>query len=86
MEILKKLYATVDINRQNSSSKIKYYETKKENYGIEIVREVGDKILTKRAIDNITDKKTNINKILEMITRQLITPEGVEYIENDLIL
>ena len=82
---MKKLYATVDINRKNSISKIKYYETKKENYGIEIVREEGDKILTSRAIDNITNEKSNINKILEMITRQLITPEGVEYIEKDLI-
>ena len=83
---MKKLYATVDIKRQNLNSKIKYYETKKENYGIEIVREVGNKVLAKRAIDNITDKKRNINKILELLTRQLITPESAEYIENDLIL
>ena len=82
---MKKLYATVDISGRNSSSKIKYYETKKENYGIEIVREVEDKVLTRRAIDNITDKKRNINKVLEVLTRQLITPESAEYIEDDLI-
>ena len=83
---MKKLYATVDIKRKDLSSKIKYYETKKENYGIEIVREVEDKVLTRRAIDNITNKKRSINKILELLTRQLITPESAEYIENDLIL
>ena len=83
---MKRLYATVDINRPNSNSKIKYYETKKENYGIEIVREVGNKILAKREIDNITNEKNNILKVLEMITRQLITPESAEYIEQDLIL
>ena len=82
---MKKLYATVDIKRKNSNSKIKYYETKKENYGIEIVREVEDRVLTRRAIDNITNKKRSINKILELLTRQLITPESAEYIENDLI-
>lgn len=82
---MKRLYATVDIKRQNLNSKIKYYETKKENYGIEIVREVEDKVLTRRAIDNITDKKRNINKVLELLTRQLITPESAEYIEEDLI-
>ena len=85
METLKKLYATVDINGRISSSKIKYYETKKENYGIEIVREVEDKVQARRTIDNITDKKGNINKVLEVLTRQLITPESAEYIEEDLI-
>ena len=82
---MKKLYATVDISGRSSSSKIKYYETKKENYGIEIVREVEDKVLTRRAIDNITNKRKNINKVLEVLTRQLITPESAEYIEDDLI-
>lgn len=81
---MKKLYATVDINMQNSASKIKYYQTKKEGYGIEIVREVGNKILAKRAIDNIADTKSKINKVLEVVTTHLVTPEGVEYIENDL--
>lgn len=81
---MKKLYATVDINKQNSTSKIKYYETKKENYGIEIVREVGNKVSKIRTIDNITDKKRNINKILEVLTSQLVTPENAEYIEEDL--
>ena len=82
---MKRLYATVDIKMQNLNSKIKYYETKKENYGIEIVREEDDKILTRRTIDNITDEKGNINKVLEVLTRQLVTPESAEYIEEDLI-
>lgn len=81
---MKKLYATVDINMQNSASQIKYYQTKKEGYGVEIVREEGDKILARRAIDNIADTKSKINKVLEMITTHLVTPEGAEYIENDL--
>lgn len=74
----------MDINKQDSASKIKYYQTKKEGYGVEIVREVDDKILTRRAIDNIADTKSKINKVLEMITTHLVTPESAEYIENDL--
>ena len=82
MKNLKRLYATVDINIQNSVSKIKYYQTKKEGYGIEIVREVGNKILAKRAIDNIADTKSKIDKVLEVVIAHLVTPEGAEYIEN----
>ncbi len=82
---MKRLYATVDINKENLKSKIKYYEIQGENYGVEIVREENDKILEKRIINNITSKKKNINKVLELLTNQLITPENVEYIEEDLI-
>ena len=82
---MKKLYATVNISGQNLSSKIIYYETKKENYGVEIVREVENKVLTRRAIDNITDKKRRIDNVLEMLIRQLVTPENAEYIVEDLI-
>ena len=82
---MKKLYATVDIKIQDLNSKIKYYETKKENYGIEIVREEENKVLTRRVIDNITDKKRRIDSVLEILTRQLVTPESAEYIVEDLI-
>lgn len=82
---MKKLYATVDINKPNLISKIKYYETKKENYGIEIVREVNNKVLERKAIDNIANTKRNISKVLELLTNELVTPKNVEYIEEDLI-
>lgn len=85
METLKRLYATVDINKENSKSKIKYYEVEGEKYGVEIVREENSKVLDKRVIDNITDQKEGINRVLEMLTRHLVTPETVEYIEEDLI-
>lgn len=82
---MKRLYATVDINKENSKSKIKYYEVQGENYGVEIVREENNHVLGKRAIDNITDQQAEINKVLEMLTKNLVTPETVEYIEEDLI-
>lgn len=82
---MKKLYATVDINKENSKSKIKYYEVQGERYGVEIVREENSRVLEKRAIENITDQKEGINRVLEMLTRHLVTPETVEYIEEDLI-
>lgn len=83
---MKKLYAIVNIKRKDLKSKIKYYETKKENYGVEIVRTVKNKVLSRKSIDNITSKERNIYKILDLITRQLITPETAEYIEDDLTI
>lgn len=82
---MKKLYATIDVNGEDSKSKIKYYELQKQCYGIEIVKEVNDKILERKVINNITDNKRNINKVLELFTKQLITPESAEYIENDIV-
>lgn len=82
---MRKLYATVEINKQNSKSKIKYYEIQGRKYGIEIVREVNNKILEKRVIHNITEEKGKICNALDMLTKNLITPETVEYIENDLV-
>lgn len=81
---MKKLYATVEINKQDSQSKIKYYEIQDKNYGIEIVREANNKILVSKVINNITDKKRKIKEVLELLTRQLVTPESAEYIEKDL--
>lgn len=85
MNILKRLYATVDINKENSKGKIKYYEVQGESYGVEIVREENSKVLQTKAIENITDKQEGINKVLEILTNNLVTPETVEYIEEDLI-
>lgn len=83
---MKKLYATVEINKQDLQSKIKYYEIQDKNYGIEIVREANNKILVSKVINNITDKKRKIKEVLELLTRQLVTPESAEYIEKDLSL
>lgn len=82
---MKKLYATVDIHKEDSKGKIKYYEVQGENYGVEIVREENSKILQTKAINNITDKQEGITKVLEMLIKNLVTPETIEYIEEDLI-
>ena len=83
---MRELYATVEINKPNSQSKIKYYELTWKGYGVEIVREMNNEILISKVIENITNKKRKIKEILELLTSQLITPENAEYIEKDLNL
>ena len=83
---MKKLYATVEINKKNSKSRIKYYEIQEEKYGVEIVREANNKVLRKRVIDNITEHKSKIYKILDILIKNLVTPETAEYIENDIVV
>lgn len=83
---MRELYATVEIKKPNSQSKIKYYELTGKGYGVEIVREMNNEILISKVIENITNKKRKIKEILELLTSQLITPENAEYIEKDLNL
>ena len=74
--------------------KVEYYkienylaETNNKKYGIEVLKIIefeNNKIIERKEIDNIFDNEENIDKLLEVLKRNKVTPISVEEIIADI--
>lgn len=89
---MKSLYACIEINRKINeienivTERVKYYKTKDELYGIQIVK---DNDLQKKeekvnSIEQITEDENEINKILDTLVNNMVM-YNFEDIINDLV-
>ena len=62
---MKKLYASTVMKNEHTTGTIKYYQILEEKYGIEIVKQMKNYEPESTRIENITDSKEKINKVLE---------------------
>ena len=80
----------------NYPIKLEYYKTVQSDenekytnfkYGVEVVKTayfgVNHIKVDKKNVDNITDEESKIEKILESLKRNVVTPVGVEYVIAD---
>lgn len=89
---MKSLYACIEINKKlnntenHATEKVKYYKTKDELYGIQIVKDTNlqDKSLNVQNIAEITEDESEINKILDVLVNNMVM-YNFEDIINDII-
>ena len=81
---MKKLYASTVMKNEHTTGTIKYYQILDEKYGIEIVKQMKNYEPESTRIENITDSKEKINKVLEFLTEKFVMPDTEEYIIEDL--
>ena len=81
---MKKLYASTVMKNEHTTGTIKYYQILEEKYGIEIVKQMKNYEPESTRIENITDSKEKINKVLEFLTEKFVMPDTAEYIIEDL--
>ena len=87
---LRSLYATIVISKNISEigekeiQKIKYYKTKDELYGIQVVKnnelQYNEEKIDK--IEHITEDENEINQILEILVNNLVTYNFEEIISD----
>ena len=87
---MKSLYACIEINKKNNETgdgvteKIKYYKTKDELYGIEVVKENNLPNKEIKDITEITEDEEEINNILDKLVSNMVMC-NFEDIVNDLV-
>lgn len=81
---MKKLYASTVMKNEHTTETINYYKILGEKYGIEIVKQIKDYEPESTKIENITDSKEKINKVLEILAEKFVMPDTAEYIIEDL--
>lgn len=89
---MKSLYACIEINRKMNkvgnvvTERVKYYKTKDELYGIEVVKDnnLTDKEENVQDILQITDDEKEIDSILDTLVSNMVM-YNFEDIINDLI-
>ena len=90
---MKSLYACIEINRKMNkvgnvvTERVKYYKTKDELYGIEIVKDnnLHDENVNVQDILQITEDEKEIDSILDTLVSNMVT-YNFEDIINDLII
>ena len=89
---MKSLYACIEINRKINeienivTERVKYYKTKDELYGIQIVKDNDLQNEEKKInnIEQITEDENEINKILDILVDNMVM-YNFEDIINDLV-
>ena len=81
---MKKLYASTVMKNKHTTGTVNYYKIIDEKYGIEIVKQINNLKPETKTIENITESKDKINKVLEFLTEKFVMPDTVEYIIEDL--
>lgn len=89
---MKSLYACIEINRKINeienivTERVKYYKTKDELYGIQIVKDndLQNKEEKVNSIEQITEDENEINKILDTLVNNMVM-YNFEDIINDLV-
>lgn len=89
---MKSLYAYIEINRKINkignvvTERVKYYKTKDEMYGIQIVKDNDLQNEEKKInnIEQITEDENEINKILDTLVNNMVM-YNFEDIINDLV-
>lgn len=89
---MKSLYACIEINRKINeienivTERVKYYKTKDELYGIQIVKDndLQNKEEKVNSIEQITEDENEINKILDTLVNNMVM-YNLEDIINDLV-
>lgn len=71
----RKLFATINVAKENINKEVKIYKTKTEKYGIEIVE--GDNIVTKK-LDNLATDESKVDDLLNVILNSVCKFELVE--------
>lgn len=64
--MLKNLYATISVARENDKKDVKVYRLEDEKYGIEVVTEEKGETEIKK-VENLTSSKEKIEKLLETL-------------------
>ena len=90
---MKSLYACIEINRKMNkvgnvvTERVKYYKTKDELYGIEVVKDnnLPDKEENVQDILQITEDEKEIDSILDILVSNMVM-YNFEDIINDLII
>ncbi len=100
MKYIRKLYGKVTIKLDDfinkyDEFKVEYYkienylaEPNSKKYGIEVLKIVefeNNQIIERKEIDNIFDNEEKIDKLLELLKRNKVTPISVEEIIADII-
>ena len=80
----RKLFATINVAKENANKEVKIYKTKTEKYGIEIVE--GDNIVTKR-LDNLATDESKVDDLLNVILNsvckfELVGDYAYDYNDN----
>ena len=89
---MKSLYACIEINRKINKAenviteRVKYYKTKDELYGIEVVKDnnLPQKEINIKDIKHITEDEKEIDSILDILVSNMVM-YNFEDIINDLI-
>lgn len=81
---MKKLYASTVMKNEHTTGTINYYQILDEKYGIEIVKQMRNYEPETARIENITESKEIINKVLEFLTEKFVMPDAAKYIIEDL--
>lgn len=81
---MKKLYASTVMKNEHTTGTINYYQIQDKKYGIEIVKQMKNYEPETTRIENITDSKEIINRVLEFLTEKFVMPDTAEYIIEDL--
>ena len=60
------LFATISVAKENERKDVKIYRLQSDKYGIEVVEENNGTINT-RKVENLTNDKNKINKLLDVL-------------------
>lgn len=64
--MIKNLFATISVAKENNKRDVKIYKVQNERYGIEVVEEENGKTNIKK-VENLTESEEKINKLLDVI-------------------
>lgn len=84
LQLDKKLYASVKVKNNNTKGELNYYLTEHTTYGLEIVKDFSGEERETKSINDVTESKEEINRVLGIMSNEFVKPDMAEEILNDI--